>query len=148
MKTTFALAILIFAVFSTAHGQTAKPLNVAPELIERVEILYFPERIEVRSALTPERLEQLYRYKLEIRDVRQSAEWKRLLSALRETSVAASQNSHDYRTAIFLLDQGGQRISSVYFDQFGWGGMINGDSGRIAGGLYQWAKSLLLGVAH
>jgi hypothetical protein len=150
MKNSFALALLAlsFATLSTAQTQTAKPLSVAPEQVQRVEILYFPERILVRAALSPERLEQLYRYKLEIRDVRESAEWQGLLAQLRETSVKPSGHGYDHRTAVLLFDQNGRRLASVCFDQFGRGGTIDGDSGTIAGGLYDWAKSLLKGVAE
>jgi hypothetical protein len=147
MKTVFVLSALIVALLGDAGAQASKALSVTPERTQRVEILYFPERVELRVALSPERLEQGYCYKLEIRDVQESAEWKRLLSVLRETSVEPSQRSHDYRTAVLLFDQDGQRVSSVYFDQFG-GGTINGDSGTIKGGLYRWAKSMLRGVAE
>jgi hypothetical protein len=51
------------------------------------------------------------------------------------------------RTAVLLFDKDGRRIASVYFDQFGTGGTINGESGTISGGIYRWAKSLLNGVA-
>jgi len=149
MKNAFALALLIlaFTILSTAQTQTAKPLSVALEQVQRVEILYFPERVLVRAALSPERLEQLYRYKLEIRDVHESAEWQRLPSLLRETSVKPSGHAYDHRTAVLLFDKDGGRIASVYFDQFGTGGTINGESGTISGGIYRWAKSLLNGVA-
>jgi hypothetical protein len=141
-----ALFALAFATFSTAQTQTARPLSVTPEQIQRVEILYFPERILVRAALSPERLEQLYQYKFEIRDIRESVEWQRLLPLLRETSVTPSGHSYDHRTAVLLFDNDGRRIAAVYFDQFGTGGTINGESGTISGGIYRWAKSLLKGV--
>ena len=88
MKNATALAFLVFAstALCIAQTQPAKRLSFAPEQVQRVEILYFPERVLVRAALSPARLEQLYRYKLEIRDVRESAEWQRLLAQLRETS--------------------------------------------------------------
>lgn len=79
-----ARLVFAFAIVCTAQTQSVKPLNFAPEQVQRVEILYFPERILVRAALSPARLEQGYRYKLEIKDVRESAEWQRLLSRLRE----------------------------------------------------------------
>ena len=150
MKHAFAVTLLAFSVviLDSAQAQTEKQLNIVPEQVQRVEILYFPERILVRAALSPEGLEKLYQYKLEIRDVRESAEWKQLLSRLRETSVRPSSNSHDHRTAVLLFDQNGRRVASVYFDEFGRGGTINGDSGSISGGLYHWAKSLLKGVAE
>src|SRR5882762_8211428 len=149
MKNAFApaLVVLAFTILSTAQTQTAKPLSVALEEVQRVEILYFPERVLVRAALSPERLEQLYQYKLEIRDVRDSAEWQRLPPLLRETSVKASGHAYDHRTAVLLFDKDGRRIASVYFDQFGTGGTIHGESGTISGGIYRWAKSLLKGVA-
>jgi hypothetical protein len=74
MKNAFAPALLVLAltILSAAQTHTAKPLNIALEQVQRVEILYFPERVLVRAALSPERLEQLFQYKLEIRDVRES----------------------------------------------------------------------------
>ena len=70
MKNAFAPALLVLAltILSAAQTQTAKPLSVALEEVQRVEILYFPERVLVRAALSPERLELLYQYKLEIRE--------------------------------------------------------------------------------
>ena len=150
MKHVFAAAFLVFAfaIPCTAQTQTATLLNFAPEQIQRVEILYFPERIPVRVALSPERLERLYRYKLEIRDVGKSQEWQQLLSRLRETSLKPSGRGYDHRTAVVLLDQNGRRVAAVYFGQFGKDGTINGESGIITGDLYHWAKSLLKGVAE
>ena len=149
MRNAGVLAVLVIALssFSTAQNKTSRPLDVAPEQIQRVEILYFPERVLVRAALTPERLEQLYQYKLELRDIRESPEWERLLPMLRQTAVTASGRNYDLRTAVLLFDKSGRRIASLYFDQFGAGGTINGQSGTISGGIYRWAKSLLKGVA-
>ena len=101
--------------------------------MRRVEILYFPERILVRAALSLERLEMLYQYKLEIRHVRETAEGRRLLSLLDETSVEPSGRGNDHRTAVFLFDQNGRRVASMYFSQFGGGGTIDGVSGTIRG---------------
>ena len=150
MRNAAFVAVLLpaFALLSSAQTQTAKPLSVTPERIQRVEILYFPERVLVRAALSPERLEQLYQYKLEIRDVRESTEWQRLLPLLRETSVTPSRHSYDHRTAVLLFDKDGRRIAAVYFDQFGTGGTVNGESGTISGGIYRWAKALLNGVVR
>ena len=149
MRKVFALAFLVlaFGIVTSAQAQSAKPLHVAPEQVQRVEILYFPERILVRAALTPERLEQLYQYKLEIKNVQQTPEWQQLRSLLTETSVTPTGHGYDHRTAVLLFDQNGKRVASLYFDQFGKGGTINHDSGSITGGMYHWAKSLLKGVS-
>jgi len=149
MKNALALALLVLSLndLCTAQTQTAKRLSFDPEQVERVEILYFPERILVRAALSPERLEQLYHYKLEIRNVRETDEGRRLLSLLHETSVEPSGHAYDHRTAVFLVDQNGRRVASMYFSQFGGGGTIDGVSGTIRGGVYQWERSLLKGIA-
>ncbi len=150
MKNAFALVLILLAsaILSPAQKETAKRLSDAPERVQRVEILYFPERILVRAALSPERLEQGYQYKLEIKNVRETLEWQRLLALIRETSVEPSGRGCDHRTAVLLFDQNGQRIASVYFERFGRGGTMNGESGTITGGMYHWAKSLLKGVAE
>ena len=148
MRIAFTLALLVLSIdiLSGAQAQSAKPLNVDPEQVHRVEILYYPEQILVRAALTPERLEELYKYKLEIKVVHQRAEWQQLRSLLAETSVTPSGQSYDHRTAVLLFDQNGRRMASLYFAQFGKDGTINGVSGSIKGGVYHWAKSLLRGV--
>jgi hypothetical protein len=149
MKHVTALSLLVFAftTLCTAQSQTAKPLSFDPLEVQRVDILYFPERALVRADFRPETLEQLYRYKLEIREVRESAAWQRLLALLRETSVKPSGYGYDHRTAVLLFDRTGRRLASVYFAGLG-GGTVDGDSGTITGGLYEWAKSILKGVAE
>src|SRR5215831_9269908 len=150
MRNAFTLAVLGFClnILSSAQAQSAKSLNIDPEQVQRVEILYFPERILVRAALTPESLEQLCQYKLEIKEVHQSAEWQQLRSLLAGTLVTPSGHRYDHRTAVLLFDQKGKRIASLYFGQFGIGGTINGESVSITGGMYQWVKSLLKGIAE
>src|SRR3954467_8996116 len=107
MKNAFVLALLLlaFPTFSPAQTQRGDPLGVSPEQVERVEILYFPERALVRAALSPERLEHLYQYKLEIRDVRQSHVWQQLTLLLSETLVKPSGHGYDHRTAVLLFDK-------------------------------------------
>lgn len=150
MKTwqVIPLTFLMLGLSILSTSQTSRPLDGLSEQIDRVEILYFPEQILVRAALTPERLEQFYRYKLEIRDVRESLEWVRLLTDLRQTSLTVSERGYDHRTAVLLFDKNGSRVASLYFDQFGTGGTINGKSGTINSDVYRWAKSLLRGVAR
>jgi hypothetical protein len=150
MKNAFALALLLlaFTIFSPAQTQKGNPLDVSLDQVDRVEILYFPERALVRAALSPEGLEQLYQYEIEIRYVRQLPVWQQLTSLLSETSVKPSGHGYDHRTAVLLFDKDGRRIASVYFDQFGTGGTMNGESGTITGGIYRWAKTLLKSVAE
>jgi len=62
--------------------------------------------------------------------------------------VTPSGHRYDHRTAVLLFDQKGKRIASLYFGQFGIGGTINGESVSITGGMYQWVKSLLKGIAE
>jgi hypothetical protein len=51
------------AVSSQVRGaKSVSAYGVSPESVERVEILYFPEQILTRAALTPEMLERQYQY--------------------------------------------------------------------------------------
>jgi hypothetical protein len=138
----------LLALVVTGPVQAARPLNPALDRVQRIEILYIPEWIEIRPAISPERLEQLYQYKLEIREVRESREWQRLSSALRETSVDATSRDYDHRIAVLLFDHDDKRISSIYFDQSGKGGTMNGSSGTIKGSLYRWTKSMLRSIGE
>jgi len=150
MKNILALALLAFALgaLSAAQSQAPKTLSFNPGQVQRVEILYFPERVLVRAALSPDRLEQFYQYKVEIRDVSETGEGRRLLPLLHDTLVEPSGHSYDHRTAVLLFDQNGRRVASVYFGQFGRGGTIDGVSGTVKGGVYQWTRSLLKGIAE
>jgi hypothetical protein len=147
VKSVLLLGALLLSICRAEPGYAAK-LNAALDRVQRVEILYVPEWIEIRPALTPEKLEQVYQYKFEIREVRESREWQKLSSALRETTVDLTSRDYDHRIAVLLFDQEGKRVSSIYFDQLGKGGTLNGSSGTIKGGLYRWAKSILRGVAE
>jgi hypothetical protein len=148
VRAVLALCALLFAVVVTEPVEAARPLNPALDRVQRIEILYFPEWIDVRGGLTPERLEQTYEYKLEIREVRESREWQKLSSALRETSVDVTSRDYDHRIAVLLFDHDDKRLSSIYFDQSGKGGTMNGSSGNIKGGLYRWTKSMLRSVGE
>jgi hypothetical protein len=148
LRGLLALCTLLFTLLVTEPLEAARPLNAALDQVQRIEILYFPEWIDVRTGLTPERLEQTYQYKLEIREVRESREWQRLSSALRETSVDVTSRDYDHRIAVLLFDHDDKRLSSLYFDQSGKGGTVNGSSGTIKGGLYRWTKSMLRSVGE
>ena len=150
MKNVLALALLAFSLSTlcTAQSQAPKTLSFNPEQVRRVEILYFPERVLVRAALSPEKLEELYQYKIEIRNVSETAEGRRLLPLLHDTLVEPSGRSYDHRTAVLVFDENGRRVASVYLGQFGNGGTIDGVSGTVKGGVYQWARSLLKGIAE
>jgi hypothetical protein len=55
--------------------------------------------------------------------------------------VKQSGHVYDHRTAVLVFDKDGRRIASLYFDQFGSAGTINGESGTISGGTQVRAAS-------
>jgi hypothetical protein len=125
-------------------GKSLSTYGVVPERVARVEILYFPEDILTRAALTPEKLESSYYYKVEIKEVASSRD-TRLTRALREAFVAPSDRPGDLRTAILLYDNTGKRMASLYFDKGGRNGVVNHDFVSSNDGVYQWAKSMIRG---
>ena len=146
------LTIAVVAATGTGCSQApnAKSLSaygIIPEGIERVEILYYPERILTRTALTPEMLERQYQYKVEIRDFAASIQRQQLVTAVREASVSPSNGSYDLRTAVLLYDKNGKRMLSLYFDQSGGNGVVNRESVSTNDAVYRWAKSMMRGFA-
>ena len=151
----FVLLLVVLASVQASVGaasanRSKKALSsygVVPKAISRVVILYFPERILTRTAITPERLERLYQYKLEIRDLPSAIQRDALLARLKKTSISISGNMPDVRTAVLLYDGTGRRVVSMYFARGGTRGAINSDAGAIAGGVYGWAKSMMTGLS-
>lgn len=147
-----ALSIAVLVACSTVHSQpsndTPSSYGITPEAIERIEILYYPERILTRTKLTPEMLERLYKYRLEIRDFPASLQREQLVPALRSASFSPlAGRSYDLRTAILLFDKNDKRILSLYFDSSGKNGVVNHESVSTDDGVYRWAKSVMKGFA-
>jgi hypothetical protein len=141
--------IAIAACSTTCNSQVrnGRSLSIVPEAIDRVEILYFPERILTRTALTPEMLERQYRYKIEIRDLGASPQRQQLLAALQGTVVVPSERPCDIRTAVLLYDKSGKRLLSLYFERGGKNGAVNDKFVSIDSTVYSWAKSIMRGFA-
>src|SRR5512146_2965696 len=100
-----ALSVAVLVACSTVHSQprnnSPSRYGITPEAVERVEILYYPERILTRTALSPEMLERLYKYKVEIREFPASLQREQLAPALQAASFSPSAGrSHDLRTAV------------------------------------------------
>ena len=147
-----ALSVAVLVACNTLHSQppndTPSSYGITPEAVERIEILYYPERILTRTRITPETLEGLYKYKLEIRDFPASLQREQLILALRSASFSPSGGrSYDVRTAILLFDKSDKRILSLYFDRSGKGGVVNHESVSTDDGVYRWAKSIMKGFA-
>src|SRR5580765_3259280 len=119
-----ALSIAVLMACSSIHSQprddSPSRYGITPAAIERVEVLYYPERILTRTALTPEMLERQYMYKVEIREFPASLQREQLVPALQAASFSRSADrSHDLRTAVLLFDKSNKRILSLYFDSSG-----------------------------
>jgi hypothetical protein len=125
-------------------GKSLSTYGIVPERVARVEILYFPEDILTRAALTPARLESSYYYKVEIKEVAASRN-AQLTRALREASVAPSDRPGDLRTAVLLYDNTGKRMASLYFDKGGRNGVLNHEVVSSNDAVYRWAKSIIRG---
>jgi hypothetical protein len=140
-----SIAVLVTCGIASSQGRNEKSSNygIIPEAVERVEILYYPERILTRTALTPEMLERQYKYKVEIREFAASVQREQLVPALREASFSPAGRSYDLRTAILLYDKNDGRILSLYFDRSGKNGVVNRESVSTNDAVYRWARSMM-----
>src|SRR4051794_21416459 len=71
--------------------------RIAGEEVGRAEIVYLPSRILTRARLTPEMLDEQYRYKLVIRDLRGDRVAESLLKAVRGTRVEPTDGAPEVR---------------------------------------------------
>ena len=147
-----ALSVAVLVTCGTVHSQphnnSPSHYGIAPEAVERVEILYYPEQILTRTALTPEMLERQYKYKVEIREFPASFQREQLVPVLQTASFSSSAGrSHDLRTAVLLFDKSGKRMLSLYFDGSGRSGVVNHESVSTDDAVYRWAKSMMKGFA-
>jgi hypothetical protein len=132
---------------STENQKSFSAYGISPEAVERVEILYLPERVLTRTALTPEMLERVYEYKVEIPHLTDTVPGNQLISLLRKATFERSNDKYDLRTAVLLYDNAGKRIASLYFDRSGKQGALNDQFGVVTGGVYKWAKGMMKGFA-
>ena len=143
---TLAIAVVGWSTTCSPQVRNGKSLSVVPEAIDRVEILYVPERILTRTALTPEMLLRQYQYKIEIRNFAASTQRERLLAALRDASYVHSDSSYDLRVAVLLYDKTGKRSLSLYFARGGKNGAVYDEFVSINSAVYSWAKSMMKGL--
>jgi hypothetical protein len=153
-RISFWLA-LITAVVAVSNSGCTQVRNensshyvIVPETVERVEILYIPERFLTRAALGPEAVERQYYYKLEVRQFSGSVERERLLPALQDASFSPSPESYDFRTAVLLFDKSDKRLLSLYFSRGGQNGMVDRQWVSTNDAVYRWAKSMMSGFAN
>lgn len=145
-----ALGIGVGAILANSKLQGRKSLSdygFTQDGITRVEIVYFPERISTRSSLTPEMLERLYEYKVEVRDVSESKQFPALVAALRGTLAVPENRLSDVRTGVIFFDKSNKRLLTLYFDQFGKNGFVNGEPVSMNNDVYRWAKAMMRGFA-
>jgi hypothetical protein len=144
---TIATLVAYLACTSRADTRLLSKYAIVPEAVDRVEILYFPERILTRSALTPDMLEKQYQYKLEIRQFGECLQRQELVDALQGTALSHGDRQYDLRTAVLLYGKDGKRMLSLYFDHSGMRGMINREPISMSNDVYHWAKSMIKGFA-
>jgi hypothetical protein len=115
-----------------------------------VVIQYSPDAL-TRAAITPERLEKLYDYKLTIKDARRSSYLSGFKQVLQNTKIEKSDIGSDSRWGVILFDLKGQRIASIYLDGFGERGYVNSTPVTFITkssnkGLSQWLNDKFLDV--
>jgi len=135
MKSIIAAICLIAIVRATGaelskreqtHDAILASLTMASSnIVERLEIFYFPEDINTTVAVTRERLESKYWSKTTIASFQESEFRNTLLRELQRSSLKQRANSSsDLRWGCVFYDSNGDRVLSIYFDKFA-DGFIN-----------------------
>jgi hypothetical protein len=101
---------------------TTELLKVGSTNVVRLEVFYFPEDIETEFAIGPEDLEKSHWAKITIAEFQRSNFRESLLRCLDESEIRKRNGgSKDVRWGCVFFDSKGNRIASLYLDQFGKG---------------------------
>lgn len=127
------LFILIFFVSSQSYAKNAIDGTLIETLqcfkngvIDTIEIKHIPSYILTRSNVTSNRLEQMYNYKVTIRNFFDTPYGFKITSSVNKTRIKKSTFTGDLRWGILLYDNK-NIVCSVYFDSTGSYGEINGE---------------------
>lgn len=148
-KTAACLLVLLLSALGCAQQDEGKasPAQsqvdaLAAELtkgqIVRVEILEIPPRIETRTRITPEMLEEQFHYKLTIRDVRGGLQQRPLSEAIKSVGVKAEMEMADLRWGIIFYSLDDRRLGALYFDKTGRRGGVGTTPVSFRGDLFNW----------
>ena len=125
----------------------ANTLKLELKNVDAVEVLYFPVHLRTRARLEPSDLERLWRYKLTIRGDSTSA-MRALLADIEKTSFVPQDTSPDVRWGIKCYNESGDVMLSLYFDEPGQAGIVNGRSVSINGNVSKSVGRTLEGVGE
>jgi len=134
LGTAAALAVLvIFSHFSPTRAETTnapaqKPVelsqtNILSEEwkkgnIERILIVHIPYDVHFPVALSPTSLEDWAFFKLMVYEPKDRNITRELFARVENLNGTPSQEQQDLRWGFIFFDRKGERISSIYFNQF------------------------------
>jgi len=129
MKLFMAAVVLLFPMYQYAQSSTKGDVNamltaLKSRTISRVEVLRIPDDVTTIVAVTTEYLRKSPSYTI----VMNSGFEPSLESLLSGMSSEQSAMTSDLRWGLLLFDKSGHEVGSVFIDQFGMNGYLNGKS--------------------
>jgi hypothetical protein len=120
----------LFACVSVGGQPSSEGTSGAIQLlrsnkVQRLEIIYYPEKIQTRVRLTPEMLEKQHRYKLIVNDADSSAVGREIVAAIEAENFTPSKQQADFRWGCSFYNNRDERIVSLYFDASGKAAVVD-----------------------
>jgi hypothetical protein len=151
--------VLLYAVLTSgcAQDHDAKPTNdfqsqvdalaakLAKGEITKMEVLQIPASVLTQGAVTPEKLERAFFYKLTIRDVRYEPLRPRLAKAAQSVRVQPDTDMTDLRWGVIFYGLDGARVGAVYFDRWGTRGAVGDSPVSFKGDFFKWLSGTFSG---
>lgn len=131
------ISLLHISGCSAIHDQCAlveRPLAksaikmIDSETVRRVEIRCMEKNTVTFAPLDPDSLEEGYQYMFIIKGADASQLARELISCLKRASISPAQDAGNIRWGCIFYDFNEVRVLSVYFDELGTKGSINGDT--------------------
>lgn len=149
--TALFLTLISLSPSSCAYGTYEQRLDLQGKLefaskqldsmkVKSVEILFIPSDVLFGVAVTPDRLHEIYSYKIVISRFGASRQAPMLAAALKKTKVSSSAQTGDIRWGVSIEFTEGPRLN-LYLDGFGKFGEIDGHAAKFDGALYSWLQT-------
>jgi len=120
--TAFLFAVLTPIVCS-AQSNDAKPATplaqVDAKMVDRIDVLLIDEQTSFQTAVTQEVIERVYDVKYSVRNEHARALITLINAQIAKAIEAKSGQNYDFRYAVIIYDDKGNRLLSLYIDNFG-----------------------------
>ncbi|HBE6260962.1 hypothetical protein [Escherichia coli] len=125
IEKALTVLLMIYAGSAAAEGKVNDLCHIG-DRVDKLEITNYPHDYESLVAVDEKRLNEIYKYKVEITYL-DNKESKKIVELLQMDYAEQEENVTDVRWRVNITSYGNKKCD-IYFDGFGLCGKINGEN--------------------